>query len=352
MNVFTALPVSAGGVGLASRPTVTPPVVLTIAGSDSGGGAGIQADLKTFAAHGVYGTSALTAVTAQHTLGVLGVVALEPAFVVEQVEAVVEDLHPVAVKTGMLANPTLGGHRGRAAARGLLPNLVVDPVLVSTSGHQLMDDGGIEAYRRHLIPRAMVVTPNVREAALLSGRDAADLGTVDAMAEVAEELRALGPAMVVVKGGHYHGDPSVAPDVVAVRVERWSSIRPRVATANDHGNRNAASAAIVNLALDLDPLTAITAGQTLRRAGTPGRGVLAAGCRPRAHPPLRLVGRGRRTSLPRPRSGVLGSVGMPSEDLFVPSPPRRATGRPTATLARPSLPCHRGLAGTRASNRR
>ncbi|MGH9091086.1 MAG: bifunctional hydroxymethylpyrimidine kinase/phosphomethylpyrimidine kinase, partial [Acidimicrobiales bacterium] len=181
---------------------MTPVVALTVAGSDSGGGAGIQADLKTFAALGVFGTSAVTAVTAQHTAAVLGVAVIDPEMVVAQVEAVLDDLPPAAVKTGMLATPGVVGAVARLAAEGRLPNLVVDPVLVSSTGHPLMGEGGVDAYRRLLLPHAAVATPNLREAALLTGRDLADLATTAAMAEAAEELRSLGTGTVVVKGGH------------------------------------------------------------------------------------------------------------------------------------------------------
>src|SRR5579863_2125591 len=138
---------------------MTPSVVLTIAGSDSGGGAGIQADLKTFAALGLFGTSAITAVTAQNTAAVLGVVALEPDFVVAQVEAVVSDLGPRAAKTGMLATPETVRRVAELVASGRLGPVVVDPVLLSSSGQALMGAGGVDAYRRQLLPWAAVATP-------------------------------------------------------------------------------------------------------------------------------------------------------------------------------------------------
>ncbi len=231
---------------------MTPVVALTIAGSDSGGGAGIQADLKTFAAHGVYGTCALTAVTAQHTAAVLGVEMVDPGFVVSQVAAVLADLPPAAVKTGMLATPATVAAVAGVAERGALPHLVVDPVLVSTSGHSLMDEGGVAAYRELLLPYAAVVTPNLREAALLAGCELGDLRTIDGMAAVARELQALGPGMVVVKGGHAApagpgdgGDPvGGCPDVVA-GPDGWRVLpAPRVATGNDHGTGCSLSAAI------------------------------------------------------------------------------------------------------------
>jgi len=181
---------------------MTPTVALTIAGSDSGGGAGIQADLKTFAAHGVFGTSAITAVTAQNTRGVTGIVAIDPAFVLAQVQAVLDDLRPRAVKTGMLASGATINAVAALAERGALERLVVDPVLVSSTGHRLVDELGVDAYRTRLLPLAIVATPNLREAAVLTGRLLEDLGSVEAMVAAAEELRALGADTVVVKGGH------------------------------------------------------------------------------------------------------------------------------------------------------
>lgn len=235
---------------------MTPRVALTIAGSDSGGGAGIQADLKTFAAHGVYGTSAVTAVTAQHTAAVLHVVALETDAVLAQVHAVLADLPPAAVKTGMLATPAIVAAVGDLAARGLLPCLVVDPVLVSTSGYQLMEAGGVEAYRELLLPHAEVATPNLREAALLAGYDVDEISDVDAMAETAEELRRLGAGMVVVKGGHLPGDFSA--DVVAGPGGVVVIDSRRVVTRNDHGTGCSLSAAIAaQLALGTTPLRAV-----------------------------------------------------------------------------------------------
>ena len=249
---------------------MTPLVALTIAGSDSGGGAGIQADLKTFAALGVHGTSALTAVTAQNTVAVRRVVVLDPDVVVDQIEAVVADLHPVAVKTGMLATPATVAAVAELAARGALPNLVVDPVLVSTSGHLLMEEGGVDAYRRLLLPHAAVATPNLRETAVLTGRRFADLATLDAMAAAAEELRALGTDTVVVKGGHVDqaGAPGElgSPDVVAGPDGTVVLPAPRVRTTNDHGTGCSLSAAVAaHLALGSPPEVAIVQAKKLVR---------------------------------------------------------------------------------------
>lgn len=220
---------------------MTPTVALTIAGSDSGGGAGIQADLKTFAALGVHGTCAVTAVTAQHTAAVTRVCALDPSLVVAQVEAVLDDLRPAAVKTGMLANADIVAAVADLARHGLLPCLVVDPVLVSTSGDTLMEEGGVDAYRELLLPHAAVATPNLREAALLAARDVADLASVDAMVETAEWLRKLGTDVVVVKGGHL---ADTAADVVVGPEGPLVLDAPRVDTRNDHGTGCSLSAAI------------------------------------------------------------------------------------------------------------
>jgi len=256
---------------------VTPVVALTIAGSDSGGGAGLQADLKTFAAHGVFGTCAVTAVTAQNTRAVTGVVVIEPAFVVAQIEAVVEDLAPRAVKTGMLATGATVAAVAALAARGLLAQLVVDPVLVSSTGQRLVDDEGLDAYRSLLLPHALVVTPNLREAAVLTGRSLSELGSLEAMVAAAEELRALGAGTVVVKGGHLDaavGDTSGAtpsPDVVVGPHGAVVLEADRVATSNDHGTGCSLAAAIAaNLALGSGPLEAITAAKEFVRRALAG----------------------------------------------------------------------------------
>jgi hydroxymethylpyrimidine/phosphomethylpyrimidine kinase len=219
----------------------TPPTALTIAGSDSGGGAGAQADLKTFAAFGVHGTCALTAVTAQNTVEVRGVVALEPAFVRQQVEVVLQDFDVRAVKTGMLANASIVGEVARIAAEGSLPQLVVDPVLVSSSGHRLMEPEGVAAYLGLLLPHALVVTPNLREAAVLGGTDVKSLLTLEARIAVAEHIRKTGARYVVVKGGHLTDS---ADDVVAGPDGVEVLAGTRVTTGNDHGTGCSLSAAI------------------------------------------------------------------------------------------------------------
>jgi len=224
-----------------SVPGTTPPTALTIAGSDSGGGAGAQADLKTFAAFGVHGTCALTAVTAQNTVEVHGVVALEPAFVRQQVEVVLQDFAVRAVKTGMLANARIVSEVARIAAQGSLPQLVVDPVLVSSSGHRLMEPEGVAAYLGLLLPHALVVTPNLRAAAVLGDTDVESLRRLEARVAVAERIRATGARYVVVKGGHL---TESADDVVAGPDGVEVLAGARVTTRNDHGTGCSLSAAI------------------------------------------------------------------------------------------------------------
>jgi hydroxymethylpyrimidine kinase/phosphomethylpyrimidine kinase len=219
----------------------TPPTALTIAGSDSGGGAGAQADLKTFAALRVHGTSALTAVTAQNTTGVRGVVALDPAFVRLQVETVLDDFEVRSVKTGMLANGAVVVAVACLAEQGRLPALVVDPVLVSSTGHPLLEPDGVAAYLERLLPHALVATPNLREAAVLGGTTVEALFPLEARVAVAERIRARGARWVVVKGGHLTesaDDVVVGPEGVVVLPSA------RVETGNDHGTGCSLSAAV------------------------------------------------------------------------------------------------------------
>ena len=224
-----------------------PITALTIAGSDSGGGAGIQADLRTFNAFEVHGTSAITAVTAQNTVGVQAVYALAPEFVVQQVESVLSDFTVRAVKTGMLAQPSVIEAVAELARVGLLPHLVVDPVLVSSTGHPLMDAGGPTVYREALLPYATVVTPNLREAALLCDVDVRDVTTHDDMLILANALLAYGPEFVLVKGGHFAESTVTerrAPDILVSADAVVVLDALRVETANDHGTGCSLSAAI------------------------------------------------------------------------------------------------------------
>jgi hydroxymethylpyrimidine/phosphomethylpyrimidine kinase len=175
---------------------------LTIAGSDSGGGAGIQADLKTFAAHGVYGTSAITAVTAQNTLGVNGFEALSADLVTAQIEAVVSDIGAHAAKTGMLANAAIVEAVAAAVQALDIPLLVVDPVMIAKSGDRLVDEDAVAAMRSELLRRAFVVTPNIPEAETLA---ALAIRTDADREEAARRILKLGASAVVIKGGHLPG---------------------------------------------------------------------------------------------------------------------------------------------------
>ena len=183
--------------------TPTPAIALTIAGSDSPGGAGIQADLKTFTALGVYGASVITALTAQNTTGVRAIHAVPPDFIAAQIDAVADDLDIAAVKTGMLGQTAAVMTVSEAIERHRLAHLVVDPVMVATSGDVLLSADAIVAVRRELIPRAALVTPNLAEAAALLGT--APARSLHEMETQASQLLALGPAAVLVKGGHHVG---------------------------------------------------------------------------------------------------------------------------------------------------
>ena len=221
---------------------MTPPVALTIAGSDSGGGAGIQADLKSFAALGVFGASAITALTAQNTRGVRGVLPVDPGFVVAQVDAVLDDLPVVAVKTGMLATAGVVEAVAALAAAGRLPLLVVDPVMVASSGDRLLEGEAERSYLEALLPHATVLTPNVSEAEVLLN------GSISSLADQCEAARALGElgaANVVVKGGHALADTlGDAIDVLWDGGSLHELRTPRIDTANNHGTGCTFSAAI------------------------------------------------------------------------------------------------------------
>jgi hydroxymethylpyrimidine/phosphomethylpyrimidine kinase len=232
---------------------VTPPVALTIAGSDSAAGAGVQADLKTFAALGVFGTSAITALTAQNTVSVNGVRAVPAEFVDAQIDAVLDDLDVRAVKTGLLATTSVIETVAERAGRGQLPNLVVDPVMVASSGKRLLEPDAEQAYRERLFRHALVITPNLHEAAILLDRP---VRSVDEMAQAAGDLADTGPRIVVVKGGHLAvGD---AVDVVYTdgRVDELRA--PRIETTNVHGTGcTFASAIAACLARGDEPMDAI-----------------------------------------------------------------------------------------------
>ena len=244
---------------------MTLPCALTIAGSDSSGGAGIQADLRTFAALRVYGASAVTAVTVQNTLGVRAVHALDPALVFDQISAVVDDLDVRAVKTGMLANADVVDAVARALGKGNGGHpLVIDPVIASTGGARLLDDDGVGALITRLLPRAALVTPNLAEAALLTGAAVDSIRTVDDQERAARAVLALGPRAVLVKGGHAHGDP-VDVLVSAGAVHRFSAAR--IDTPHTHGTGCTLSAAVAaGLARGLDVVAAVAAAHAYVQA--------------------------------------------------------------------------------------
>ncbi len=245
-------------VGSISVTEHTPPVALTIAGSDSGGGAGIQADLRTFAQHYVHGTSAITCVTAQNTQGVRRVDALPPESVVAQITTVAEDMGVAALKTGMLLNPEIIESVAETLrCLGLSP-VVVDPVMVSRSGDQLLADTAIAAMVSLLFPLAEIVTPNCYEAELLTGQT---VQTLDEMKAAAHQIFELGPQAVLIKGGG--ATETVKGTDVWFDGDRLEQLTVTpLPTRHTHGTGCTLSAAITaNLALGSPPLTAVRAAK-------------------------------------------------------------------------------------------
>ncbi|MFN2397540.1 MAG: bifunctional hydroxymethylpyrimidine kinase/phosphomethylpyrimidine kinase [Gemmatimonadaceae bacterium] len=229
-------------------------IALTIAGSDSGGGAGIQADLKTFHRFGVYGVSAVTAITAQNTLGVAKWVAVTPDMVRAQIDAIATDLRPRATKTGMLANRRIVAVVACSISEHRLSPYVLDPVMVATSGDILLDDAALAGIRRDLVPLADIVTPNLDEASILLGSPVRDVG---AMELAARHLFSLGARGALVKGGHLAGDRVIDVFFDGTQVDLFE--RPKLDTRHTHGTGCTLSAAIAaNLALGHDLRTAVT----------------------------------------------------------------------------------------------
>jgi hydroxymethylpyrimidine/phosphomethylpyrimidine kinase len=214
--------------------------VLSIAGSDPSGGAGIQADLKAFAARGVYGMAALTALTAQNTRGVSGVHLVPAAFVADQIRSVLSDIRVDAVKIGMIANAEIADAVANVLRRHRDIPVVLDPVMVAKGGANLLDPDAVDVLTRRLLPLASVLTPNLPEAAALLHADVAQ--SRKAMAEQSEALRSLGPAAVLVKGGHLAGDES--PDVLATSDGLHWFEAIRVPTVNTHGTGCTLSSAL------------------------------------------------------------------------------------------------------------
>ncbi len=250
------------------------PNVLSIAGSDPSGGAGIQADLKTFSALGCYGMAAITALTAQNTQGVSGVHVPPASFVADQIDAIFADINVAAVKIGMLANAEIVACVGAALARHNPPVIVLDPVLVATSGHALGSVGVAEAIRQHLFPLATLITPNLPEAAVLAGmEEAVDVAGLEGLAS---RLHEQGARAVLVKGGHLTGDS--ADDVLfdGARLTRFSA--PRVDTPNTHGTGCTLSSAIAaHLARGMELEEAIRAAKAYLTAALEASGELDVG---------------------------------------------------------------------------
>lgn len=236
-NDFPLLPTVARGV--------TPIRVMTVAGSDSGGGAGIQADLRTFALLGVHGCVAVTAVTVQNTVGVSDFIAMPPATVAAQMDAVVSDIGVGAVKTGMLASgPIIATVAATADDLGIgrdrTTPLVVDPVAASMHGDPLLATEALDALRTNLIPRATVVTPNLDEVRLITGIDVVDAGSQQ---DAARALLELGAQWALVKGGHLRTSDH-SPDLLCSRDESYEFTTERLATTHDHGAGDTLAAAL------------------------------------------------------------------------------------------------------------
>ncbi|MCI0895497.1 MAG: bifunctional hydroxymethylpyrimidine kinase/phosphomethylpyrimidine kinase [Chloroflexi bacterium] len=248
------------------------PKAMTIAGSDSGGGAGIQADLKTFSALGVYGSSTLTAITAQNTVGVTMVHEIPIDIIVAQIDAVLSDIGADAVKTGMLASSAIVETVADEMERHQVSRLVVDPVMVAKSGDRLLREDAVEALRTRLIPLAAVVTPNIPEAEALTGLK---IETDEDVRRAAEAIVQLGARAVVVKGGHREG-PATDLFYDGVRFQEFSA--PRIDTVNTHGTGcTFASAVAAGLAKGLEVVESVELAkdyvtEAIRRSFPVGRG--------------------------------------------------------------------------------
>jgi hydroxymethylpyrimidine/phosphomethylpyrimidine kinase len=228
-------------------------IALTVAGSDSGGGAGIQADLKTFHQFGVFGTSAIVAVTAQNTRGVRSVHPIPSNIVADQLDALAEDLPPAALKTGMLATAELALQVAQAIEHHAWREYVLDPVMVATSGDRLLSPDAETVIRDQLVPLAAVITPNLHEAEILTG---VSIGSVDDMVRAGTRLLELGSRAALIKAGHQPGDELVDVLVLPAGIRRFP--HPRIATTSTHGSGCTLSAAITAcLALEEDIQTAV-----------------------------------------------------------------------------------------------
>lgn len=239
--------------------TITMPVVMTIAGSDSGGGAGIQADLKTFAAHGVFGTSAITAITAQNTLDVVSIAEVPVEVISDQIDVVAQDIGIDVVKTGMLSSTEIIECVTAAIERNQLAPTVVDPVMVAASGAHLLQEEAVDAMRERIVPMATVLTPNIPEAEVLVDQD---IATIEDMITAGKSLREMGADAVVVKGGHLDTRDDALVDVL-VDSDGVSEFRSmRVESSNLHGTGCTFASAIASrLALGDSVPTAVQSAQ-------------------------------------------------------------------------------------------
>jgi hydroxymethylpyrimidine/phosphomethylpyrimidine kinase len=227
--------------------------VLSIAGSDPSGGAGIQADLKAISANGAYAMAVITALTAQNTRGVSGIALVEADFVAAQIDAVFADIRVDAVKIGMIATSAIGEAVAAALDRHRARNIVLDPVMIAKGGDRLLSEDAVDALTRRLLPLADVLTPNLPEAAALLGET--EPATREDMVETARRLRALGPRCILLKGGHLSGDAS--PDYLLTPEGGYWLEGNRIETANTHGTGCTLSSALAaQLAASGDPLTA------------------------------------------------------------------------------------------------
>lgn len=225
------------------------PVMLSIAGSDPSGGAGIQADLKTATALGVYAGAVITALTAQNTLGVQGIHPIPVEFVADQLSSVLSDLDVVAVKIGMLGTAEVAGAVADVLREHAVPHVVLDPVMVATSGDRLVPEDAVATIRERLLPLSTVVTPNVPEAALLAG---VAVGSVDDLERAGRRLVDAGASTALVKGGHLDGDESIDVLVTADAVHRLAS--PRLRTPHTHGTGCTLSAAVASFLVRGEPV--------------------------------------------------------------------------------------------------
>lgn len=241
-----------------SIPSALTPIALTIAGSDSGGGAGIQADLKTFSALGVFGCSAIASLTAQNTQGVQGVLPIPPAFVQQQIQSVLSDIHVGAIKTGMLATAEIIAAVAESLRAYPTIPLVLDPVMVATSGDRLLAEDAIQTLLETLMPLATIITPNLHEAAVLLNTTVAT--NLEQMKQQGKQILALGARAVLMKGGHTDGDKATDLLITPTGIETFSA--PRFATKNTHGTGcTLASAIAAGLAKNLSLSDAVKAAK-------------------------------------------------------------------------------------------